>query len=134
MIASLEYGVAVLGAKVIVVMGHSDCGAIKAAIDGNEVPGQISALYPHLQPALNQAGPDLYAATRVNAKLQADLLRKASPVLSGMIKEGRLLVLSAVYNLASGEVTFLDQGGCAVSVHADNGADFDDDINSLCAS
>ena len=133
-IASLEYGVAVLGAKVIVVMGHSDCGAIKAAIDGNEVPGQISALYPHLQPALDQAGPDLYGATRVNAKLQADLLRKASPVISGMIKEGRLLVLSAVYNLASGEVTFLDQGGCAMSIHTNNGADSEDDISSFCAS
>lgn len=133
-IASLEYGVAVLGAKVIVVMGHGDCGAIKAAIDGKEVPGQISALYPHIQPALDQAGPDLEAATRVNAKLQADLLRKASPVISGLIKEGRLLVLSAFYNIASGEVTFLDQGGCAMSIQTNNGSDSEVDISSFCAS
>lgn len=132
-IASLEYGVAVLGAKVIVVMGHGDCGAIKAAIDGKEVPGQISALYPHLQPALDQAGPDLEAATRVNAKLQADLLRKASPVISGLIKEGRLLVVSAFYNIASGEVTFLDQGGCAMSIQTNYGRDSDVDVSSFCA-
>jgi carbonic anhydrase len=136
-IASLEYGVAVLGVKVIVVMGHGDCGAIKAAIDGKEVPGQISALYPHLQPALDQAGPDLEAATKVNARLQADLLRKASTVISSMIKERRLLVLSAFYNIASGEVTFLDQAGCSMAVHANDGGasqDSDIDISSFCGS
>jgi carbonic anhydrase len=50
-IGSLEYGAAVLGTKVILVMGHSNCGAVKAAIQGKDVPGQISALFPHLQPA-----------------------------------------------------------------------------------
>ena len=45
-IASLEYGAAVLGTKVILVMGHAGCGAVKATIQGAEVPGQISALYP----------------------------------------------------------------------------------------
>ena len=63
-IGSLEYGAAVLGTKVILVMGHSNCGAVKATIQGNDVPGQISALFPHLQPAVNQAGPDLASATR----------------------------------------------------------------------
>src|SRR4051795_7993233 len=77
-IASLEYGAAILGVKVILVMGHSSCGAIQAAIASKEAPGQISALYPHLQPAVDQAGPDLEATSKANAKLQADLLRKAS--------------------------------------------------------
>src|SRR5271168_1177584 len=54
-IASLEYGAAVLGTKVILVMGHSNCGAVKATIQAKEVPGQISALYPHIQPAVDQA-------------------------------------------------------------------------------
>ena len=45
MIASLEYGAAVLGTKAIVVLGHTACGAVKATMDGKEVPGQISALY-----------------------------------------------------------------------------------------
>ncbi len=108
-IASLEYGTAVLGAKVLLVMGHGMCGAVQAAIDGKEAPGQISALYSHLQPAIDEAGPDVNATAKVNARLQADLLRKASPVLSGLIKEEKLLVLSAFYNIASGEVTFLDR-------------------------
>ncbi len=45
--ASLEYGVAVLGVKAILVLGHSNCGAISAAVAGKEVPGQISVLYQH---------------------------------------------------------------------------------------
>ena len=47
-IASLEYGAAVLGIKVILVLGHAGCGAVKAAIQAKAVPGQISALFPHL--------------------------------------------------------------------------------------
>ena len=108
-IASLEYGAAVLGVKVILVMGHGSCGAIEAALASKAVPGQISALFPHLQPAVDQAGPELEATTMANAKLQADLLRKASTVISGMVNDGTLLVLSAFYNIASGEVTLLDQ-------------------------
>src|SRR5271169_4176984 len=57
-IASLEYGAAVLGTEAIVVLGHSNCGAVKAAIAGKEVPGQISALYPYIRPAIDQAGTD----------------------------------------------------------------------------
>src|SRR3954454_5346573 len=114
-IASLEYGAAVLGVKVILVMGHGSCGAVEAALAGKEVPGQISALYPHLQPAVDQAGPDEDAVGRANAKLQADLLRKASTAIAGLIKEGKLLVLSAFYNIASGEVTLLDQGADSIS-------------------
>ncbi len=108
-IASLEYGAAVLGVKVILVMGHGSCGAVDAAIQSKEAPGQISALYPHIQPAVDQAGPDLEATIKANAKLQADLLRKASTVIAGLLKEDKLLVLSAFYNIASGEVTLLDQ-------------------------
>jgi carbonic anhydrase len=50
-IASLEYGAGALGTRVILVMGHGGCGAVKATIQAKEVPGQISALYPHIQPA-----------------------------------------------------------------------------------
>src|SRR6516225_3526439 len=67
-IASLEYAVAVLGVKVILVMGHSGCGAVKATIQGKEVPGQISTLFPHIQPGVEQGGTDLVAATKANAK------------------------------------------------------------------
>src|SRR3954447_6897620 len=106
-IASLEYGAAVLGVKVILVMGHGDCGAVKAAIKGGEVPGQISALFPHLQPAVNREEPDPDATSKANAKIQAGLLRKASTVISGLVKERKLLVRPAFYNIASGEVSLL---------------------------
>ena len=57
-IASLEFGAVVLGTKVIMVLGHASCGAVKAAIQGKPVPGQISALFPPLQPAVVRvAGP-----------------------------------------------------------------------------
>ncbi len=69
-IASLEYGAAVLGTKVILVMGHANCGAVKATIQAKEVPGQISALYPHIQPAVDQAGANFEAAIKANAKIQ----------------------------------------------------------------
>jgi carbonic anhydrase len=106
-IASLEYGAVVLGTKAIVVMGHANCGAVKATIQGKPVPGQISALYPHIRPAVDLAGSDLEAATRANAKIQASLLRESSPALSGLVKEGKLKVLPAYYDIASGQVTLL---------------------------
>jgi carbonic anhydrase len=109
-IASLEYGAAVLGVKVILVMGHGDCGAVQAAVKSEPVPGQISALFPHIQPAVDLAGPDFDATSKANAKIQANLLRKASTVISGLIQEGKLLVLAAFYNIASGEVSLLDAG------------------------
>lgn len=106
-IGSLEYGAAVLGTKVILVMGHSNCGAVKAAIAGKEVPGQISSLFPHIQPAIDQAGHDLEAAIKANAKIQARLLSEASPVIAGMVKDGKLKVAAGYYDLASGRVTIL---------------------------
>jgi carbonic anhydrase len=107
-IASLEYGALVLGTKVILVMGHGNCGAVKATIQAKEVPGQISALYPHIQPAVDQAGPNLEAATKANAKIQSALLREASTVISGLVKEGKLKVVTGHYDITSGSVTLLD--------------------------
>jgi carbonic anhydrase len=107
-IASLEYGAAVLGTKVILVMGHGNCGAVKATIQATEVPGQISALYPHIQPAVDKAGSNLEAATKANAKIQSDLLRKASTVISGLVKEGKLKVVAGYYDIASGAASVLD--------------------------
>lgn len=107
-IASLEYGAAVLGTKAILVMGHGNCGAVSATIQAKEVPGQISALYPHIRPAVVQAGPNLEAATKANAKIQAALLREASTVISGLVKENKLKVAAAYYDVSSGIVTMLE--------------------------
>jgi carbonic anhydrase len=107
-IGSLEYGAVVLGTKVILVMGHSNCGAVKATIQGKDVPGQISALFPHIQPAVNQAGSDLASATKANAKIQATLLRESSTVISGLVKAGSVKVVAGYYDLGSGSVTLLE--------------------------
>jgi carbonic anhydrase len=104
-IASLEYGAAVLGTKVILVLGHAGCGAVKAAIAGKSVPGQISNLFPYLQPAVDQGSSDLPAATKANAQIQAKLLSEASTVIAPMVKEGKIKVVAGVYDLATGKVT-----------------------------
>lgn len=108
LIASLEYGVAVLGAKAIMVLGHANCGAVKATIDAKAVPGQISTLYRSIRPAIEQAGPNLEAASKANAKIQAGLLRTSSPVLAEMIGKGQLKIVSAYYDVATGAVTMVD--------------------------
>ena len=107
-IGSLEYGAAVLGTKAIMVLGHADCGAVHAAIEGEEVPGQISTLYPYIRPAVDQAGADLEAAIKANARIQAGLLRQSSPVLADHIKENQLKIVAGYYELSSGKVTLLD--------------------------
>src|ERR1700744_1492931 len=71
-VASLEYAAAVLGTNTILVMGHSRCGAVTAAIQGQAVPGQISALFPYIEPAVEQAGPDLEATIPAHVLIQVN--------------------------------------------------------------
>jgi carbonic anhydrase len=104
-IASLEYGVAVLGVKVLLVLGHTNCGAVKAAMKADSVPGQISTLYPPLRRAVEQAGGSLDQAITANARLQAELLRTSSTVIRDAVKANKLKVQAGVYDLASGKVT-----------------------------
>lgn len=106
-IASLEYGVAALGTRALLVLGHANCGAVKAAIEAKAVPGQISTLYPYLRPAVDEAGPHLEAAIKANAKIQAALLREASPVIAAAIKKKELKVAAGYYDLKSGQVSLL---------------------------
>ena len=108
LIGSLEYGAAVLGTKAILIMGHSNCGAVKATIQGKAVPGRISSLFPHIQPAVDQAGDNLEAATKANALNQAKLLRQSSTVISAMVKEEKVKVVAAYYDVGSGAVTLLE--------------------------
>jgi len=107
-IASLEYGAAVLGTKAILVLGHANCGAVKASIEAKAVPGQISALYPYIRPAIERVGADLDAAIKANAKFQAALLRQSSPVLAENVNRGQLKIVAGYYDLASGNVALLD--------------------------
>jgi carbonic anhydrase len=107
MLASLEYGAAVLGTKVIMVMGHGSCGAVKATIVAEEVPGQISQLFAPIRPAVVEAGPDLEKTIKANAQIQARIVATASPLLARMIKEGKLKVVAGYYDLGKGTVTLL---------------------------
>jgi carbonic anhydrase len=103
-IASLEYGVAVLGVKVLLVLGHTCCGAVKAAMETDTLPGQISVLYKHLRPAVAKSGGNLDRAVELNAEHQAQLLRTSSTVIRDAANAGQLKVEAGVYNLASGKV------------------------------
>jgi carbonic anhydrase len=106
-IASLEYGAAVLGTKTILVLGHAGCGAVKAAMTRQPVPGQISTLYRLIHPAVERANGDLDTAVKDNARIQASLLRNTSPVLGELVKKGKLTVNAGHYDIASGRVTLL---------------------------
>jgi len=103
--ASLEFGTLVLGAKVLLVLGHSSCGAVKASIAGGTVPGQISVLYQHIRPAVNSGGGDLAKTIADNVRIQAATLAQASTVIAELMKQGKLQVAGGVYDLATGVVT-----------------------------
>jgi len=106
-IASLEYGAAVLGVKAILALGHTNCGAVKATLAGKAVPGQISTLYQYIHPAIAGANGDLTTACRQNANLQASVLRETSPVLADLVRQKKLAIRAAMYDVGSGKVTML---------------------------
>jgi carbonic anhydrase len=109
LIGSLEFGTLVLGSKVLVVMGHTGCGAVKATIAGDAVPGQISSLYQHIQPAVERTpSRELEAVTRENVRVQARLLRSSSPVVAQLVREKKLMVVGGVYDLATGRVSMVE--------------------------
>jgi carbonic anhydrase len=107
---SLEFGTLVLGAKVLMVVGHENCGAVKAAIAGLPVPGQIGSLIDSIRPAVessrNLPGDRVANAVRANIRLQAQRV-KQSPVISQLILQGRLLVVGGYYDLDTGAITIV---------------------------
>lgn len=109
--ASLEFGVAALGASFILVLGHSECGAVKAAMAPDVPPGQISTLYQHIVPGIPEGTTDTNAAIAGNAQYQMDRLRRGSPLLAQLLREGRVGMGAGVYDLASGRVNILDTVG-----------------------
>ncbi len=109
-IGSLEFGTLVLGAKVIMVMGHKRCGAVDATIKGAQVPGQIASLLDAIRPAVErsqgQSGERLENATKANVLLQIERLQE-SPVISQLIEEGKLKIVGGYYDLDTGAVTLV---------------------------
>jgi carbonic anhydrase len=106
-LGSLEYGTLVLGARVLVVLGHSRCGAVEAALAGAPVPGQISTLFQHIAPGLDGAKTDLGAAIEDNVRRQVKTVVAGSPVITDLVRRDRLLVQGAVYDLDTGAVRVL---------------------------
>jgi carbonic anhydrase len=109
-IGSLEFGTLILGAKVLMVLAHERCGAVKAAIEGGQLPGHIGSLTESIMPAVdstrNQPGDRVENACKANAILQANRL-KASPVISDLINQNRMRVVPAYYDLDTGAVEIL---------------------------
>jgi len=110
-IGSLEFAVLVLGVKVIWVLGHERCGAVKAAIEGGPLPGHIGSLTEAIQPAVekskNQPGDKVENAVKANVWLQAQRL-KASPVINQSIEQGKVKIFGAYYDLDTGACTILN--------------------------
>lgn len=110
-LASLEFAVAALGSSLIMVLGHADCGAVKAAMGSDVPPGQISGLFQHITPALPEGGTDVTAAVEANTLHQMEVVRRGSPLLAQAMDEGRLGLAAAVYELGSGRVRILETAG-----------------------
>jgi carbonic anhydrase len=105
--ATLEYGVVVLGLKAILVLGHTNCGAIAAAVQGKEVPGQISVLYQHLLPGVRDAHGDVVQAVKANVVFQTGLVREGSTLIARAMKESGVKVAGGVYDLENGRVNII---------------------------
>ena len=115
LIGSLEFACAAAGAKVIIVMGHTACGAIKGAIDNVEL-GNLTGLLDKIKPAIsattysgersskNDGFVDAVAKTNVQQTINE--IRKGSDVLSSLEKEGKLKIVGSMYHLNGGKVEF----------------------------
>ncbi len=114
-LGSIEYGCKVAGSKLVVVLGHEGCGAVKGACDNVEL-GNITPLLANLKPAVESVGEsgDRSSAnadfvSRVvssNVDLTVADIRAQSPLLKEMEDNGEILIVGAVYDVASGKVTF----------------------------
>ncbi|KAB1157645.1 carbonic anhydrase [Flavobacterium luteum] len=109
---SIEFANAVLGAKLIVVMGHTKCGAVAAACKVPDVPGHIVTLINAIKPAAQLAkthdGDQIENAVKINVAMQVQQLQNMEPVLTKAVVSGDTKIVGAVYDLASGKVEFLE--------------------------
>jgi carbonic anhydrase len=114
---SLEFACALSGAKVVLVMGHTGCGAIKGAIDGAGL-GHLTELLAKIKPAVDATeysgtrtskNPDFVdGVAKTNVLMTIDGIRRGSAVLADLEKAGSLKMAGAVYHLVGGKVEFFD--------------------------
>jgi len=117
-LGSMEFATKVSGAKLILVMGHEDCGAIKAAIDQVKL-GNITEMLENIKPAVDSlsdykgdrasANPEFVSlVAKKNIQLTMDDIRKRSPIVKEMEKQGQLKIAGALYDMKSGAIEFFD--------------------------
>ncbi len=115
-LASLEYAAQFLGAPLIFVLGHSNCGAVQAAVkavqDNGTLPGNLPGLIDQIRPAVRAAEAAkpanlLNAAIAENVRRTTQAIAAAQPLLAGMIASGKVKVAGAVYDIATGHVSLL---------------------------
>jgi carbonic anhydrase len=108
---SIEFAEEVLGAKLIVVLGHTKCGAVAAAVNVPEVPGHIVTLINAIKPAAAKVkgmpGDPVENAIRENVRMEVAQLRELEPVLAKRVREGSVKIVGGVYNLETGKVEWL---------------------------
>jgi len=115
-LGTVEYGAAVLGSPLIVVLAHTSCGAVKAACDvvtkNATYPGAIGAMIDPILPAAiavrNAPGDFVNNAAKESAKRTAIRLTATSSLLAGLASAGKLKIAAAIYDLESGHVSYLD--------------------------
>jgi carbonic anhydrase len=116
-LGSMEFAAKVAGSKLIVVMGHTECGAVKGACDNVKL-GNLTTVVQAIRPAVDEVegfsgertsknAPFVYAVTEENVRRTISHIRHDSPVLRDMEKSGQIKIVGAMQNLATGEVTFL---------------------------
>ncbi len=110
---SIEFAVTSLGAKLILVLGHTKCGAVSAACAVPEVPGHIVTLINAIKPAAEMAremkGDLVDNAVRVNVAKEVEQLKNLEPVLSKKVKNGEIKIVGAVYHIESGKVELIPE-------------------------
>jgi carbonic anhydrase len=112
----MEFACAVSGAKLVLVLGHTACGAIKGAIDDVEL-GNLTGLLARIKPAITETKFEgekssknpayVDAVARTNVKLGIENIRRRSPILEGLEKKGSIQVTGAMYSVANGVVDFV---------------------------
>lgn len=108
-LGSVEYAVEHLGVKLIVVLAHSNCGAVEATIQtGDKIPGNIvhlvDAIHPAVEKAKSMKGDLLENAIKLNAEQTVEELKKSSKILSDLLAKNEISIISAEYNLNNGLV------------------------------
>lgn len=110
-IGSLEYSTAILGCQLIVVLGHRRCGAVLEALEEQPAPGRISLIVEGIKPAVEEiklkTGNIQENAVVANIQYQAKKLQESSTILAKLIREGKLKIVGACYDIETGKVSII---------------------------